>query len=191
MRRVLIAIALIATPLLALAQTPAPAAKPKLKVNVRYDKEKDVTKLELEPLSIWNGASGKGLADGMMMSVSFVFPQHTIVKPEQVWFLFVAGSDQSSEPFKTEKIAALVDGVRIDLGTFKAGRGNVIRTAADKGQEYEGRAHSVSYENFAKLASAKKLTLLISDLKCEISEEHLQALRDFHNLMQREGLKVN
>lgn len=196
MKRILITKALVATLFVALPAIPAAVAqkpqapKRNLKVDVRYDKKKDVTTLRLEPLVIWEG----GFAvprDSMYMLVAFEYPKRTIVKPQEVWIHFDGGSGGDWEPFPTPNFAAVVDGVRLDLGTFEGGRGALIRSVPRGGIVIERRRQKVSFDNFAKIASARKLTLVIGDHDYDIATEHLQALNYFYQLMQQEGREIH
>lgn len=165
-------------------------AKRNLKVDVKYDKKKDVTRLHLEPLTIWEGGFGVP-GDKMHMHVAFEYPKRRIVKPQEVLVEFVGGSGGDWQPFPNANFAARVDGVRIELGAFEGGPGALMRTVPLGGVVYESRGHKVSFENFGKIATANKLTLVIGDHDYVISKEHLQALNDFYQLMQQEGRQLN
>jgi len=165
--------------------TNASAAKPRnLYVDVRYDKNKDITTLSLRNRSLWRDPLGR---EWLAISLSFSYPKTTILKPKELILTFdVASKDW--EPFPVDTVSAVADGSRIDLGEVNE---RVQPISKDSPFLYERRSLKISFENFSQMALAKKLTLVVGDRKYEVSERDREVLRDFLELMQREGEKVD
>ena len=161
------------------------AAKPRnLLVDVHYDKNKDVTTLSLKNRSLWRDPLGR---EWLAISLSFSYPKTAIVKPKELTLTFdVASKDW--EPFPVKTVSAVADGTRIDLGEVNE---RVDPISQDSPVSYEKRSLKISFENFSQMALAKKLTLVVGDRKYEISARNREVLRDFLELMQREGEKVD
>jgi hypothetical protein len=186
MRTLLISIVLLAIASLATASHTQQPAKPRnLKVVADYNKKEDVTTVILEELEIWRNPLEFEIVG---MNLLFIYPQKTIVKPREVIVRFNAVS-RDTEAFPTWKFAAVIDGTKVDLPDLEGQQASLSRRP--NSSIHEGRWSKIGYETFARMVQAQKLTLIVGDRKYKISNEHLLKMRDFHELMQREGQEIN
>lgn len=154
----------------------------KTKIDVKYDKKKDVSTVRLEELVLWKSPVG---FQQVTMSVSFDYPKRVIVTPKTVSLRFRAVTDDRS-PFLGEKLEAMVDGVRAELGKFKDFDSRSLTPT--RGQFlFDKVDNSISYADFVKLAQARSLTMIVASKDYKLSVEQMQMLRDFLEVMQAEG----
>jgi hypothetical protein len=187
MRTLIISIALAATSFISplgmfSSASPQPPTAPrrKTKVDVRYDKKKDLTTVRLEELVLWTNPIH---FEQIGMLVEFEYPQRIIVTPKTVSLIFYSAT-QDFRAFPTDSLVALLDGIRLDLGKMEGGNGDL---GGPHRFTLERRRSSISYQDFSRIASAKKLVMLVSDRKYDLTDEQIQSLHNFLELMQQEG----
>ena len=152
---------------------------PKTKVDIRYDKKKDMTTAELEELILWKNPSR---FEKVSMFVGFEYPKRIIATPKFVSLVFESAT-RDWDPFPVDDVVATSDGARFELGKMAPRKGSLYRA----GDVIERRRITISYLDFSRIAKAKKAAILIGDRKYDLTERHLQLLTDFLELMQQEG----
>lgn len=160
-------------------QSPAVPTR-KTKVDVRYDKKKALTTIRLEELTLWKNPIH---FEQIGMIFAFDYPQRVIITPKTVSIGFYSATEDWT-PFPTDSLVALLDGIRLDLGKMEGGDGKL---GGPGGFSLERRRTSISYQDFSRIAQAKKVVMLVGDRKYDLSDEQVQSLRDFLELMQQEG----
>ena len=152
-------------------QQSAASPKRKIKVDVRYDRQKNITTVKLEKLVLWQNPVN---FEEIGLVVGFEYPNRIIVTPESVSVVFYTATRDWTPFPRNNKLAALLDGVRQDLGKVEE-------------VDFERRRISISYQDFARIANATKVACLFGDRKYELTEKQIKSLRDFLELMQQEG----
>ena len=179
MKTLIIAFALTVNPFVSPLITFSPpvlqqsAARPKrkTKIDVRYDRQKNITTIQLEELVLWQNPVQ---FEQIGLVVGFEYPNRIIVTPKSVSVVF-RSTTRDWTPFPhNNTLAALLDGVRQDLGKME-------------GVDFEHRRISISYQDFARIANATKVAWLFGDRKYELTDKQIKSLGDFLELMQREG----
>jgi hypothetical protein len=161
-----------------LPQSPS-AEKRKTKVDVHYDRKTDRTTIRLEELILWKNPVH---FEQVGLTVAFDYPKSVIVTPKNVSLTFLAAS-RDWNPFPTNSLMAVLGDARLDLGNLEGGNGNLNR----RSDMMERRRISVLFEDFSRIARAKKAAFQIGDRKYDLQVEHLELLQNFLELMQQEG----
>src|SRR5438552_16597949 len=130
--------------------------KRKTKVELKYDKSKNLTRVWLSPLSIWEGLSK---SDSVDIVVSFTYPGHTIVTPKTVLLEIYGSNDHGIEFDPEPKLVFIIDDVRLDLGKMR-----MIRRMDDSRGEYHLQSfqafdRSIAYDDFVRIAKADKVKI--------------------------------
>lgn len=192
MKATVLALALIANPLFTgietpVLQTPAASTKPTIQVSATYDKKKDVTKLFLQPLLLWTNRHPEQ-AEQVRLSVGFESPGTKIVRPKEVLFWFSAFS-QNVVSFVSLEFSVSIDGTLLELGKLKGDQRKRINSPKSM-TVYDDESINISYEDFTRIATAKDVTIIVGKRKFELGSGQVRALREFHELMQREGREL-
>jgi hypothetical protein len=87
----------------------------KTKVDVHYDKKKDISTARLEDIILWQNPV---VFEQIAMVVAFDYPKRTIVTPNSVSLLFFSVTKDRTL-LHTDSLAAEVDKVRLDLGKLE------------------------------------------------------------------------
>ncbi len=154
----------------------------KTKVDVKYDKRKELSTVWLEELVLWKNPVG---FQQVTMAASFNYPKRVIVTPKTVSLRFRSATEDRS-PFVGDKLVAVVDGVRLELGKFEDFDNRSLTTTPGNFL-FDRVSNSISYEDFVKLAQARSLTMIVASRDYKLSTEQIQMLRDFLELMQAQG----
>jgi hypothetical protein len=159
-------------------------SKRKTKVEVRYDKATDTTKVWLEYMTLWENPVGFERVD---MSVSFEYPKRIIATPKSV-VITIHSATKGGQLFEdTCDLVVIADGSSLNFGNMQGGcRPNRSLTP---GQDtfFERLSLSIPYEDFSRMAKAGKVKLQVGGRAYNLSEKQLQSLSDFLELMQQEG----
>ena len=155
----------------------------KTKVDLKYDKGKDLTTVRL-PISLWEGLNH---TDSVNFDVAFTYPGHKIVTPKTVRLLFYGSNDSGIEFAIDPRLIFVIDDVRVDLGKMK-----MVHHSVETRGEYSLRSfqvfdHSISYDDFVRIAKANKVEIELDDRKYNVLSKHLQSIRDFAELMTQSG----
>jgi hypothetical protein len=151
----------------------------KTKVDVRYDKKGDKSTALLEDVILWKNPDR---FEQLAMIVGFDYPKHIISTPKVVSLIFIAAT-RGWDPFPTDDIGTTVDGVRFEVGKLEPVNRSLNRPA----DAIDRRHASISYQDFSRLAKAKRASVSIGDRTYDLSDRQLQMLNDFLQLMQQEG----
>ena len=151
----------------------------KTNVDVRYNKKTDITTVQLEELIIWKNPIH---FEQVGMTFGFDYPKRTIVTPKLVTLRFLAAT-KDWDPFPVDDVDVMLDGTRFTVGKMEPRKGS--RSGA--GDIIEARRLSISYQEFSRIAKAHRVAILIGERKYDLTDGHLQLLRDFLELMQQEG----
>jgi hypothetical protein len=160
-------------------ESPQKTSTRKTKVDVRYNKKTDRTTVLLEELIIWKNPIR---FEEIGMTVGFDYPKRTIITPKLVSLRFIAAT-KDWDPFPVDDVDVMLDRARFNLGKMESRKGSLYRA----GDIIEGRRLSISYQDFSRIAKAHRVVILIGDRKYDLTDSHLQLLRDFLELMQQEG----
>jgi hypothetical protein len=161
------------------AESPQKTSTHKTKVDVRYNKKTDITTVLLEELIIWKNPIR---FEEIGMTVGFDYPKRTIITPKLVSLRFIAAT-KDWDPFPVDDVDVMLDGARFNVGKMEPRKASLYRA----GDIIEGRRLSISYQDFSRIANAHRVAILIGDRKYDLTDSHLQLLRDFLELMQQEG----
>ncbi|HSE23775.1 MAG TPA: hypothetical protein VLB68_19050 [Pyrinomonadaceae bacterium] len=154
----------------------------KTKVDVKYNKQKDLSVVVLEQLKLWDTP---GTLGEVTMNVSFVFPTHRIVTPKTVSMVFTAYTKETIE-FKYDGFEAIIDGQKVDLGHLERPH-TFYRSVKPGGPFFDVLEKAVPYEDFARIASGKQVRLIVGGSPYDLSADQRQILADFLTLMQQQG----
>jgi len=153
----------------------------KTKVDVKYDKKRDLTTVRLEDLILWKNPA---FFEQVTMAIAFDYPKRTIATPKSVSVVFYSATKDRTA-FRNEDFVATLDGVRLDLGKMER-RGN-RNLNSPGGFFFDTVRTSIPYQEFLRIAQAKKLRLEVGGDTYDLSAEQLQSLANFLQLMQQEG----
>jgi hypothetical protein len=155
----------------------------KTNVDVKYDKKKDTTTINLDDLILWKNPFG---FEWVSLDVRFEYPKRTIVTPKSVSLIFISAARNMSA-FRSGKLGAVVDGVRMDLGDLDLPRHQNL--SSSKGPFMEVLGGPIPYQDFLRIAQAKKVRLEVGGNKYDLSDRQMQSLNKFLQLMQQEGVE--
>lgn len=154
-----------------------------------YAAEDDTTIVTLDPVVVESSASGKPV---LMLAALFGFQGKTPIKPKHITLGFYGYYPKcrfSAQP----KMVMVVDGERLEFGWNPTGIRD--RKPDDEGVAFsfnEGAGNAncdenmfmfISQKNFLKVVNAKKVEVQIDDLKFQLTESNLEALRDLASRM--------
>lgn len=168
-------------------QTPAIPTKPSIQVNASYDKKKDVTKLFLPPILLSSNRTPDQF-EQVRLLIAFECPGTKIVKPKEVLFTFSASS-QNFVSFPSLEFSVVIDGALLELGKLKGNQRNQINSPKSR-TVYEDDSTAISHDDFARIATANNVTLIIGKRKFDLTSGDIGMLNEFHKLMQREGQQL-
>jgi len=161
------------------SELPQKTSTRKTKVDVRYNKKTDTSTIQLEELVIWKNPIR---FEQIGITFGFDYPKRTIVTPKIVSLRFMTAT-KDWDPFPVDDVDVMLDGARFSLGKMEPRRGSRPRG----GDIMESRRISISYQDFSRMAKSHRVAILIGDQKYDLTDGHLQLLRDFLELMQQEG----
>jgi hypothetical protein len=171
---------------MAVAQTPNQAnsqtkSRHKTKVDVRYDKKRDLSRVMLEEIVLWTNPV---FFEQVSMDVSFEFPTRRIVTPKSVSLVFRSVT-KDRVAFRDDSLVAAIDGSQLDLGVIQRPGNRDLRSKS--GIYFDLVRQSISYDEFVQIAQAKKLELTVGGISYDVSKDQIQFLSDFLQLMQQKG----
>lgn len=162
----------------------------KTKVDVHYDKKKNATTVGLAPLTVWS-ATGEGRSlNSIELSAAFTYPGHNIAVPKTVDIVISASSTSGRQFTYEHNLVVTADDVRLNFGEMKvfgSRTNSPIPQIGGSVLAFEMLALSIPYEDWLKIATAKKVKMQVGSRQVELSNKHLQALGDLAELMQQEG----
>lgn len=162
----------------------ASKSRRKTKVDVKYDKKKELTTVWLRDLILSKNPQG---FEQINMSVSFSYPQHTIVKPKTVLIVIYSASMNGTLFDYYRDLAAIADGFRLKMGKMEYSSGQSELTPLRATLSSEFLRLAIPYDDFSRIAKAKVAMVQIGERKYNLSDKQLQSLNDFLELMQQEG----
>lgn len=119
------------------------------------------------------------------MSVAFEYPKRTIVTPKSVLIVIHSASNWQSLFDYDRDLVVTVDGSRLPLGKME---GNPNPSLSKKSSKFfELLRQSIPYEDYARIAKAKKAKLQVGKQTFDLTEKQLLSLSDFLELMEQEG----
>lgn len=157
---------------------------PREMVSTKYEKSKDVTVVQLNPVLVSDEeyfASAYLLTvHNLFMQAYFTYPGKTPQAPPAVVMTFVSLKHAQRFYQKERNLSFIVDGTPLEIGEaqivqFQAMQDNVLK---------EILAVEVPYDKLKSLASAKKLKMKLGQTEWDLKKKHLKALRDFANRAQ-------
>jgi hypothetical protein len=154
------------------------------KVDVKYDKKKDLTTVWLKDLTLWKNPI---TFEQINMSVSFDYPKHIIVLPNSVLITIYSASKWGTLFENESDLIVIADNIRLSLG--KMGREGEPNSALSSSATvfYERLKLAIPYENFSRIAKANKVEVRIGGRPYNLTDKQLQSLNDLLELMQQEG----
>ena len=157
----------------------------KTKVDLRYDKKKELTTVWLDYMKLWENPTAFEQVD---ISFSFDYPMRTIVTPKTV-LVTVHSAVQGGPLFDRQRdLVVVADGSRLSLGEMDNGdKSGGSLTPRGRAITFERLRLAIPYEDFAVIARARNVTVRIGERAYKLSDKHLQSLSDFLELMQAEG----
>lgn len=160
-------------------------SKHKTKVDLRYDRKKEITTVWLDYMKLWENPTGFEQVD---ISFSFDYPKRTIVTPKTVLITIHAATEGGPRFEYQRDLMVVADGSKLSLGEMDGGdkRGGSL-TPRSGGVYFERLKLAISFEDFAVVARAGNVTVQIGERAYKLSDKQLQALSDFLELMQAEG----
>lgn len=159
-------------------------AEHKTNVGVKYDKKKDTTTVSLQDLILWTNPFG---FEWVSLTVRFEYSKRAVVTPKAVSLIFISIA-RNMTAFRGEELGAVVDGVRLDLGKLKLPSDRNL--SLSNGLSTEVRGTPIPYQDFLRIAQAKKVRLEVGGNKYDLSESQIQSLNNFLQLMQQEGVEL-
>jgi hypothetical protein len=172
----------------------APAPPPKKdykyegKIVSTYDKAKDQTLVLIQLMDVKDVEDPRPVTedsfdkprshDRLGFTMFFAYPGETLATPRYVsiGFSYMALDPQR---YKDHVLTAKIDGERITLGKMEVLRTQevIVRTAYKR---YTRRALElvIPYEQFLRLANARKVKMKLGDQEFDLSKDHLEAVRD-------------
>jgi hypothetical protein len=155
----------------------------KTKVNVNYDKKKDLTTVRLESMILWENPVE---FEQVSLGVLFEYPKHIIITPKSVSLVFFSTA-QYMTTFHSGELGAVIDGVPLNLGTLELPGNRDLRSP--KAALSERLRLSIPYQYFMRIAQGKTIRLDVGGNKYDLSESQIQSLNNFLQLMQQEGVE--
>ena len=159
------------------------------KFGSQYSAEEDTTIVTLEPLPVALSESGKPI---LLVAAIFGYQGKVPVKPKHISLGFYGYYPQckfSKEP----KMTMVIDGERVEFGWNPTGIRE--RKLDDEGVAFsfnegtggvqcdENMFMFISQKNFLKVVNAKNVEVQIDELKFQLTESNLEALRDLASRM--------
>jgi hypothetical protein len=181
--------ALVISPVLVLGQdTPlTPPAKRKFKYNGKiettYDKVKDRSLVFFKIIPIKALEEPKGpyevqfSEERLEITSYFGYPGEVLITPQWVTLAFWSATE-NPQKYTDNKLSVKVDGQWVELGTMK-----ILNTTnyARRGKYpliQESRELPIPYQQFLRLANAKKIKVKLGSEEFDLEKEHLEAIRD-------------
>jgi hypothetical protein len=158
-------------------------AERKTKVDVKYDKKKNVTTVRLESMVL---SENPIEFEQVSMGALFEYPAHIIETPKSVSLIFFSTA-QYMATFRNGALGAVIDGIPLNLGTFELPGNRNLRSP--KGPFSETLRVSIPYQDFMRIAQGKTVRLEVGGNKFNLTESQIQALDNFLQLMQQEGVE--
>jgi hypothetical protein len=156
----------------------------KTKVDLRYDKKKDITTVWLEYMPLWKNPLGFEQVD---ISFSFDYPKRTIVTPASV-SVSVHSATKGGPLFGNKcDLIVMADGSSYSFGDMKGGCNQNRNLTSSRDTSLERLSAAIPFEDFSRIAKAKRVKIHIGGRTYDLSEKHLQSLYDFIELMRQEG----
>jgi hypothetical protein len=156
----------------------------KTKVDLRYDKKKDITTVWLEYMPLWKNPLGFEQVD---ISFSFDYPKRTIVTPTSV--SVIVHSATKGWPLFENKcdLIMMADGSSFSFGDMKGGCNHNRNRASGRDTFLERLSAAIPFDDLSRIAKAKEVKIQIGGRTYDLSEKHVQSLNDFVELMRQEG----
>lgn len=159
------------------------------KIVSTYDKEKDrtIVLIQLMPVKSVEDPrygndpdfSGK-TPERLRISFYFAYPGQTLVTPRfaSIGILYMAFDPQK---YESHLLSAKIDGERVDFGKMVVINQKLVSYRSPAAYKpYTSRVLdlNISYENFLRMANAKKVKIKLGDYDFDLSKDQMEALRD-------------
>ncbi len=158
------------------------------KIVSTYDKSKDKTIVLIQlmdvedvedPRPVWEDTPSKPRQqDRLGLTMFFGYPGEKLATPQYVsiGFTYIALEPQQ---YGDHLLSAKIDGERITLGKMQVlGTQEVIVRTAYKRYTRRALELVIPYEQFLRLANAKKVKMKLGETEFDLSKDHLEAVRD-------------
>ncbi len=157
----------------------------KTKVDLRYDRKKDVTTVRLDELKLWENPTG---FEQVVITFSFDYPKRVIAIPKTVLFIVRTAVEEGPLFDYQRDLVVTADGSRLNLGEMNGGdKRNRSLTPQRSEIYFERLTLAIPYEDFATIARARSVTVQLGERSYNLSDKQLQSLSDFLEMMQAEG----
>jgi hypothetical protein len=159
------------------------------KIESSYDQVKEMTTVVLNSMQLYGepvASSSYIGGDEARFSASFTYSGRKLrAKPKRVLFSLISTSqDWKYTDFPT--LSASVDGKRLKLGPLEHTPSFVVNASANADYDdyiSQGTAVSLPHKTFLRIANGRKVQIRMGPREFELSENHLQALRELATLM--------
>ena len=157
---------------------PQPIKDPDKLISVKYEKSKDETVVQLNPMLVSDEeyfASAYLLTvHNLFMQAYFTYPGKTASAPASVTMAFVSLKHGKRYYQKERNLSFTVDGTLLEIGEaqliqFQAMQDNVLK---------EILAITVPYDKFLRLSAAKKVKMKLGETEWDLKKKHLKAFSD-------------
>jgi len=155
------------------AQSPQTETVPAAKIETTYDSSKDRTTVRLAPVQI---SGEKDKYHSLHMAPSFSFPGHELQRPSKIDFelqTIVKARLLDSDLY----VVFIVDGETTFLSS--SNRRAILRPVPGRRWIGEQLIFNMPYEMLLKITKAKKFEIKFEEVRFEVGETQLQALREF------------
>ncbi len=158
------------------------------KIVSTYDKNKDKTIVLIQLMDVEDVEDPRPVGedtpsnprqqDRLGFTMFFDYPGEKLATPQYVSIGFTYLALEPRQ-YGDHLLAAKVDGERITLGKMQVlGTQEVIVRTAYKRYTRRALELVIPYEQFLRLANAKKVKLKLGDIEFDLSKDHLEAVRD-------------
>ncbi len=184
------------------SQTPSAPQTPKhkTKVGTKYDAHKNETEVRVGPLDLWKPPQHNGAGDmnfeKVELFVSFSYPGKKIVTPATVNLVAVSYSQWGPQLEKRPGISISTDSGVHNLGDLELVSSDRQRVTTRAAPPYtqdilttEVVRKSIPFAEFAQISESKKAEIKLGDRKFKITDENLEAFRNFVTLMKQQGME--
>jgi len=157
------------------------------KIVSTYDKAKDQTLVLIQLMPVKSVEEPRTGIDpdpigktpeSLGISFYFTYPGQTLVTPRFVGFgvLYEALDPQK---YESHLLSTKIDGQRVDFGKMVMQHEKMVHYRGTY-KPYTNRILelNISYENFLRLANAKKVKMKLGDYDFDLSKDQLEAIRD-------------
>lgn len=163
---------------------PQPIKEPHQRISIKYEKSTDETVVQLNPILVSDEeyfASAYLLTvHNLFMQAYFTYPGKTPSAPASVIMSFVSLKHGERFYQKDRNLSFTVDGALLEIGEaqviqFQAMGDNVLK---------EVLSIAVPYDNFMRLANAKKIKMKLGKTEWDLKKKHLKALSELASRTQ-------